>query len=624
MMNDPIALILVALLAPVASFLLLAAVPGLRRSGRPAAFVSIAAALASLAAAIRNWQLSGGEAVEPLRAVWDWLPAEKGPLATMGVLIDHQSTLMLILVTLVAALVQIYSLEYLHSEPPGSLGRYYAYQSLFVFSMMGVVIAPNLLQLFICWELVGVCSYLLIGFWYRKPEAARAALKAFWTTKAGDVGLLIGIVLLYRLTGTWDLVELRHLVEGGTVAAAGLGIITFCLYLGAMGKSAQFPLHVWLPDAMEGPTPVSALIHAATMVTAGVYLLVRTDFLFHQTPEVLALVAWIGGITALMAAILACVQTDIKRVLAYSTVSQLGYMMTAIGAGFASAGFLHLLTHGVFKALLFLGAGAVIHAVHSNEMKDMGGLFKKMPQVAIVFIIGTLSLAGVPLFAGFASKEEVLGATLAGGFMGPFLMLLTAAFLTAFYMFRVVFVVFFGPAKPAHAHAHADQHAHATGGDPGFSMGAPLWVLALSALAIGGYFTLHHPESEFTLPGWLTPAAVTVALAGILMAWLTYQRQTISADSLASAFGPIRKAALAKFWIDDAFEAVYREGLLFLARIIGWTDRYIVDGVLNVISAWTLDGGDALRRFQTGRVGDYIFALAAGLTVLLLWMGGGF
>ena len=623
MMNDPIALILLALLAPVASFLLLTAVPGLRRSGRPAAFVSIAAALTSLGAAIRNWQLSGG-AVEPLRAVWDWLPAEKGPLATMGVLIDHQSTLMLILVTLVAALVQIYSLEYLHSEPPGSLGRYYAYQSLFVFSMMGVVIAPNLLQLFICWELVGVCSYLLIGFWYRKPEAARAALKAFWTTKAGDVGLLIGIVLLYRLTGTWDLVELRHLVEGGTVAAAGLGIITFCLYLGAMGKSAQFPLHVWLPDAMEGPTPVSALIHAATMVTAGVYLLVRTDFLFHQTPEVLALVAWIGGITALMAAILACVQTDIKRVLAYSTVSQLGYMMTAIGAGFASAGFLHLLTHGVFKALLFLGAGAVIHAVHSNEMKDMGGLFKRMPQVAIVFIIGTLSLAGVPLFAGFASKEEVLGATLAGGFMGPFLMLLTAAFLTAFYMFRVVFVVFFGPAKPAHAHAHADPHAHAAGGDPGFSMGAPLWVLALSALAIGGTFTLHHPESEFTLPGWLTPAAVTVALAGILMAWLTYQRQTISADSLAAAFGPIRRAALAKFWIDDLFEGIYRGVLLGFARIIGWTDRYIVDGVLNVISAWTLDGGDALRRFQTGRVGDYIFALAAGLVVLMLWMGGGF
>jgi len=632
-MNDPASLILLALFAPVVSFLLIAAVPPLRRAGRPAALVSIAMVLTSLASAIRNWTLSGDVAL-PIRSVWDWLPGEKGPLATMGVLIDHQSMLMLILVTLVASLVQIYSLEYLHTEPPAALGRYYAYQSLFVFSMMGVVVAPNLLQLFICWELVGVCSFLLIGFWYRKPEAARAALKAFWTTKAGDVGLLIGIVLLSRLTGTWDLLELRHLAGTNALPTEGLGLITFCLYLGAMGKSAQFPLHIWLPDAMEGPTPVSALIHAATMVTAGVYLLVRTDFLFLLTPEVLTLVAWIGAITALLAATMACVQTDIKRVLAYSTVSQLGYMMTAIGSHDADAGFLHLLTHGIFKALLFLGAGAVIHAVHSNEMKDMGGLFRKMPQVAIVFIIGTLSLAGVPLFAGFASKEEVLGATYAGGEFIPFLMLLTAAFLTAFYMFRVVFVVFFGPAKPAQAdphphanadgHAHADPHAHAHGGDPGFTMAGPLWVLALAALAIGFYFTLHHPESASTPPSWLTPLAITVALSGILLAWLTYQRQTISADSLAKAFGPIRRAALAKFWIDDIFEAIYRRVLLTFARLIGWTDRYIVDGILNVISAWTLDGGDALRRIQTGRVGDYIFALAAGLVVLMLWMGGGF
>ena len=632
MMNDPIALILLALLAPMVAFLLIAVVPPLRRAGRPAAVVSIIGVLTSLFCALRTWQLAGS-VTEPIRAAWDWLPAQGGALATVGVLIDPVSTLMMILVTLVATLVQIYSLEYLHTEPPAALGRYYAYQSLFVFSMMGVVIAPNLLQLFICWELVGVCSYLLIGFWYRKPEAARAALKAFWTTKAGDVGLLIGIVLLYRLAGTWDLLALRGMVESGALSATGLGVITFCLYLGAMGKSAQFPMHVWLPDAMEGPTPVSALIHAATMVTAGVYLLVRTDFLFALTPDVLALVAWIGGITALMAAIIACVQTDIKRVLAYSTVSQLGYMMTAIGAGFAGAGFLHLLTHGVFKALLFLGAGAVIHAVHSNEMKDMGGLFKKLPQVGIVFIIGTLSLAGVPLFAGFASKEEVLGATLAGGFMGPFLMLLTAAFLTAFYMFRVVFVVFFGPAYPAVSQREASPrgsaslasgHSHHAGGDPGFLMAGPLWTLALAALAIGGYFTLHHPESEFTLPGWLTPVAVLVALGGIVMAFLTYQRQAISADGLATAFGPIRRAALAKFWIDDLFEAMYRTLLLGLARVIGWTDRYIVDGVLNVISAWTLDGGDALRRIQTGRVGDYIFALAAGLLVLMFWMGGSF
>lgn len=621
MASNPVALAVLALLLPAGSFLLIGILAPLRRSGRPAAFLSIAAVATSLAAAIRTWQLAAG-ATEPIHAVWNWLPGAHGPLATMGVLVDHQSSLMLMLVTLVATLVQIYSLEYLHDEPAPAFGRYYAYHSLFVFSMMGVVLSPNLLQLFICWELVGVCSYLLIGFWYRKPEAARAALKAFWTTKAGDVGLLIGIVLLYRLTGTWDILELERMVNGGMLATASLGVITFCLYLGAMGKSAQFPLHVWLPDAMEGPTPVSALIHAATMVTAGVYLLVRTEFLFHQTPQVLLLVGWIGGITALLAAIMACVQSDIKKVLAYSTVSQLGYMMTAVGAGFASAGFLHLLTHGVFKALLFLGAGAVIHAVHSNEMKDMGGLFKRMPQVGTVFIIGTLSLAGVPLFAGFVSKEEVLGATLAGGLTGPFVMLLIGAFLTAFYMSKVVFLVFF---SESHAHAHHGEHGHAAhghSGDPGIAMSLPLWILGLAALAIGIYFTIHHVEPEFTAPGWLTPVAVAMGLAGIGGAYLTYQTKTISADSLARMFTPIRVAAEHKFWLDDLYLAIYRNVLLTFARAIGWLDRYIVDGVLNVISAWTLDGGDALRRIQTGRVGDYIFAVAAGLLVLMLWMRG--
>ena len=433
---------------------------------------------------------------------------------------------MLLLVTLVALLVQVYSTCYLSDEPDPALGRYYAFQSLFAFSMMGVVLAPNLLQLFMCWELVGVCSYLLIGFWYRKPEAARAALKAFWTTKAGDVGLLIGIVMLQRATGTFDLVELRHLAETGAMPLAGLGVITFCIYLGAMGKSAQFPLHVWLPDAMEGPTPVSALIHAATMVTAGVYLLTRLDWLFALTPQVLAIVAWNGALTALMAAILACVQTDIKRVLAYSTVSQLGYMMAAIGAGFAGAGFLHLLTHGIFKALLFLGAGAIIHAVGSNDLSDMGRLARKMPQTAIVFIIGTLSLAGVPLFAGFASKEEVLGSVWAGGFTVPFFMLLFAAFLTAFYMFRVVFVAFYGSRTPeagsGEPASHLDStdtahHGHGVGSrahahDARLAMTGPLWVLAMIAIGIGLSFTVRAPHAEFAAPGWLTPSAIAVAL----------------------------------------------------------------------------------------------------------------
>jgi NADH-quinone oxidoreductase subunit L len=621
MMTNPVVLALTALLLPAASFLIIAAVPPLRRSGKPAAFFSIACASGALLAALRGWQMASAAGV-PIRAVWAWLPAAHGPFASVGALVDAQSTTMLLLVTLIALLVQVYSLGYMSDEPAPSLGRYYAYQSLFAFSMMGLVLAPNMLQLFICWELVGVCSYLLIGFWYRKPEAARAALKAFWTTKAGDVGLVIGIVLLYRATGTFDIIELHRMAGAGLIATTGLGVITFCIYLGAMGKSAQFPLHVWLPDAMEGPTPVSALIHAATMVTAGVYLLTRLEFLFALTPQVLAIVGWIGGITALMAAILACVQTDIKRVLAYSTVSQLGYMMAAIGAGFASAGFLHLLTHGIFKALLFLGAGAVIHAVGSNEMSAMGGLAKKMPQTAIVFLVGTLSLAGVPLFAGFVSKEEVLGAVWSGGLFWPFLMLLTAAFLTAFYMFRVVFLVFFGRPAPvtaeAHGHGgHGGGHAH----DAPAVMTLSMWVLALIALAIGVVSLVHHPQAKFTAPGWLTPAAVTVALSGILMAWLTYQREVISADMLATVFAPIRKAALARFWLDDLYVGIYRHIMLAFAGLVGWVDRYLVDGVLNVLSAWTLDAGDDLRQMQTGKVQDYIYGVAIGLLVLMVWIG---
>ena len=644
MTANPVTLTLIALLLPAASFLVIGVLPPLRRAGRAAAWFSIACIVTSLAAAIGGWlAYHRPVAREAIHAVWAWLPSVHGPFATVGVLVDSTSTTMLLLVTLVASLVQIYSTCYLSDEPGPALGRYYALQSLFAFSMMGVVVAPNLLQLFICWELVGVCSCLLIGFWYTKPEAARAALKAFWTTKLGDVGLLIGIVLLHRATGTFDLVELRHLADARQIPLAGLSIITFCLYMGAAGKSAQFPLHVWLPDAMEGPTPVSALIHAATMVTAGVYLLTRTEWLFALTPNVMAIVAWNGAFTALLAAVLACVQTDIKRVLAYSTVSQLGYMMAAIGAGFAACGFLHLLTHGVFKALLFLGAGAVIHAVGSNDVADMGGLARKMPQTVIVFLIGTLSLAGVPLFAGFASKEEVLGSVWAGGFPVPFFMLLFAAFLTAFYMFRVVFLAFFGPRDtsaispsaigrrpsaiepPGDSHDTA-HHGHGVGGrahahDAPFLMTGPLWVLALLAMAIGIYFMLHAPHGEFEAPGWLTPSAIVVALSGILLAWLTYQRRTISADTLARVFGPIRAAALKKFWLDDIYVAIYRRVLLTFSRLIGWTDRYLVDGVLNVVSAWTLEGGDRLRRMQTGKVQDYVWAVGLGLLALMAWIG---
>jgi NADH-quinone oxidoreductase subunit L len=607
-----------AWLAPGIAFLLLGLIVPLRRSGRPAAWLSIVFSLGSLAAAVAAWRATVPDMAR--RMLWEWIPVEDGSLTSVGVLADADSTLMLILVALVAFLVQVYSLGYLTDESPASLGRYYAYQSLFAFSMMGLVLAPNFVQLFICWELVGLCSYLLIGYWYTKPEAARAAVKAFWVTKAGDAFFLIGIVMLWSRTGTFDFSELFELAQDGGEALAGLGLVTFFIYLGAAGKSAQFPFHIWLPDAMEGPTPVSALIHAATMVTAGVYLLFRTAFLFQQTPDVLAAVGWIGAFTALLAATLACVQTDIKRVLAYSTVSQLGYMMAAIGAGFADAGFLHLLTHGVFKALLFLAAGAVIHAVGSNEIGAMGGLARRMPQAFVVFLIGTLSLAGIPLFGGFLSKEEILGATWVGGLTIPFAMLVLAAFLTALYMFRVVFIAFLGvPAAAAHggaAHGHRDAHAH----DAPAIMTLPLWILAGLAMTIGIGFAVWHPEAEFEAPGWLTPLAVAVAVAGIALAWLVYGLRAISADRLFERLALVGDAAVERFWLDDLFALLYRRVILGVSRAVGWVDRYIVDGVLNLLSAWTLSAGDRLRRIQTGQAQDYVYGIALGVLLLMVWM----
>src|SRR5258705_408572 len=401
MMANSGTLALSAWLLPALSFLVLAIVYPLRRLGKPAAWFSIFCAGAAFASAVMAWRIQS-VAAHPVHLVWAWLPSGGKTIADVGVLVDAQSTIMLCLVSLVSLLVQFYSVGYLHDEPAPAFGRYYAYQSLFAFSMMGLALAPNLLQLFMCWELVGLCSYLLIGYWYQRPSAARAAVKAFWITKAGDVGMLVGIVMLYRLAGTFDLTELHSLAATNALPLAGLSIITFCLYLGAMGKSAQFPFHVWLPDAMEGPTPVSALIHAATMVTAGVYLLFRTAFLFEQTPDVLAAVGWIGAFTALLAATLACVQSDIKRVL--------------------------------------------------------------------------------------------------------------ADFLTAFYMFRVVFIAFLG--APAVTSAGHGGHGEAPAHDAPAIMALPLWILAALAMGIGIWFSIAHPEAEFVPPGWLTPLAVGVAGGG--------------------------------------------------------------------------------------------------------------
>jgi NADH-quinone oxidoreductase subunit L len=564
--------------------------------------VSILAMALALAAALAVHDVR-------LERLVPWLPGDGAPMATVGILLDPLSGTMLLLVTLVSLLVQVYSLGYLAGEPAPALGRYYAYQSLFAFSMLGLVLAPTFLQMFVFWELVGLCSYLLIGFWYDRPSAARAAVKAFWITRLGDVGFVLGIVMLWGAAGTFEFTALFDLARGGRLPLEGLGTILVLLYLGAVGKSAQFPLHIWLPDAMEGPTPVSALIHAATMVTAGVFMVTRAMPLFALVPDVLALIAWVGAFTALLAATMACVEGDIKRVLAYSTVSQLGYMMAAAGASAPAAGFFHLGTHGVFKALLFLGAGAVIHAVGTNDIWRMGGLFRALPQTGVAFIVGALALAGVWPLAGFFSKEAVLAGVWEHGFVVPFLMLAVTALLTPFYMFRVVFIAFFGR-RP-----HGQGHPH----DAPPLMALPLWVLAGLSVGLGVWLATGVEMGVPHAPGWLVGLSLALAAAGIGLAWATYQREAISPAAWSRLFAPIDALARRRYGLDTLFVALYRGVLLGLAWVIGWVDRYVVDGVLNVVSAWTLRAGDVLRRIQSGQAQDYVYGVAFGMLVLLAY-----
>jgi NADH-quinone oxidoreductase subunit L len=601
-------LALLVLALPFVSFLALALIRPLRRSGRPAALVSILAMAGALgAAAALTWQaIPVARDVNP-SVLWSWLPADGGPMASVGVWVDGMAMQMCVLVTLISLLVQIYSWSYLADEPPASLGRYYAYHSLFAFSMLGLVLSPGFLQMFVFWELVGLCSYLLIGYWYDRPSAARAAVKAFWITKLGDLGFVAGIVMLWAATGTFDFWPLFQAAQAGTLQVDGLATIMFLIYLGAVGKSAQFPLHIWLPDAMEGPTPVSALIHAATMVTAGVYMVARAYPLFVLVPSVLMLIAWVGAFTALLAATMACVERDIKRVLAYSTVSQLGYMMAANGAGAPGAAFQHLTTHGVFKALLFLGAGIVIHHFHTNDVFRMGGLFRQRPWVGGAFLVATLALAGVWPLPGFFSKEAVLGAVLDARLSVPFLMLIATSFLTAFYMFRVVFLTFFG-------HAHAEHHEHPA---PPIAMDAVCRALAVLTLALGlrAALTGHHAEG----PAWLPWISLAWAAAGIVLAWTVYQARAVDPARLSAALAPIDILARRRYFLDAIFAGAYRFLLLGLSQVVGWVDRYVVDGVLNALSAGALRAGDTLRRLQTGRAQDYVYGVALGVLLLLVW-----
>ncbi len=604
-MAEPLTLALLILALPFCAFLVIALVTPLRRRGPTAGALSATAMALAFLAAMSLF--AGGGAVE---RTWSWLPGDGGPMATVGIVVDSLSAPMLLLVTLVSLLVQLYSLGYLHEEPAPSLGRYYAYQSLFAFSMLGLVLSPTFLQMFVFWELVGLCSYLLIGYWYERPSAARAAVKAFWITKLGDLGFISGIVMLWSVTGTYEFRALFGMASAGTLAVPGLGFIMFLIYLGAVGKSAQFPLHVWLPDAMEGPTPVSALIHAATMVTAGVYMVNRAFPLFALVPELLTLIAWIGAFTALLAATMACVESDIKRVLAYSTVSQLGFMMAAAGAAAPEAGFLHLLMHGVFKALLFLGAGVVIHIVGTNDLFRMGGLFRQHPWVGIPFIVATLALAGIPPLPGFFSKEGILAGVLGADLAVPFAMLALTAFLTAFYMFRVVFIAFFG--RP-HIAGH-DHHVPAV-------MDMVCRFLGLVTVATGLWlarasFRAHEEHAA----GWLAPLSIALAVGGIVLAWAMYQRAILEPAVVARFFRPIEFMARRRYGLDALYGGLYRGVMLGFARVIGWIDRYFVDGILNVLSAWTLRAGDALRGIQTGKPQDYLYGVAFGVLLLFVWL----
>ena len=542
-----------------------------------------------------------------------------------GVAVDEISVTMLGLVTFVALLVQVYSLGYMkhdgHYDP--GLGRYYSFHSLFVAAMLALALADNLLFLYIAWELVGLGSYLLIGFWYERRSAAEAAKKAFVTTRIGDVGLLIGIILLFRATGTFDISTIIHIAQNGGISDGILTASTLLIFMGAMGKSAQFPLHVWLPDAMEGPTPVSALIHAATMVAAGVYLVARLMPLFELDHTVLLVVASVGLFTFIFAGTIALVVTDIKRVLAYSTISHLGLMMLSLGAGGVGAALFHLVAHGVSKAMLFLGAGSVMHAMdEETDIRKMGGLLRRMPITGWTFIIGAASLAGVVPLAGFFTKDEILLHVL--DHLPPVYIVLALAgvALSALYMARVTFVAFLGQPKSDHSDVHES---------PG-SMTAPLLLLAPFAVLVGllafglwdgyhGFAAFIEGKGEFHLVLWLSLASVLLAGAGILVGWMTYVRGSLSATDISARFALVHRILVNKYYVDEAYQWAIDRVALALARFVAVFDRAVVndvgvDGPADMVKL----SGLRMRFVQTGRIYNYGMAMAAGVVVLaLIW-----
>lgn len=566
-----------------------------------------------------------------------WLEFSPGLSIDLGIILDPISVMMLVIVTFISLMVHIYSLGYMKGDE--RFPTYYAFLGLFTFSMLGLVMSSNIFQMYIFWELVGVSSFLLIGYYYDKPSAVAACKKAFIVTRFADLGFLIGILVLSFYAGTLDFNTLVQRLTSATapefqtaVASSFLGVsaLTWALvlvFIGGAGKSAMFPLHVWLPDAMEGPTPISALIHAATMVVAGVYLVARMFPVFSMSPPALEVVTYVGITSALFAAVIACTQTDIKRVLAYSTMSQIGFMMFALGvSGFGgeeglgyTASMFHLFTHAMFKALLFLGAGSVIHFIHSNEMKDMGGLRKYLPITNITFLIACLAISGVPPFAGFFSKEEILLAAYQHNIVIYWIALITSG-LTAFYMFRLYFRIFWNKGAIVHGEHH---------GEGGFAMMLPLVLLAVGAASAGfipfGNFVSSDGKaltSVFHLQFSIAP--VVVGLASIFAAMWLYMKHNNKSESIANSLNGFYKAAYNKFYIDELYLFITKKVFFNLVgRPAAWFDKNIVDGMVNLTGSTTQLISEKIKDFQSGKVQQYaIYFLAGviGLAVLFIYI----
>jgi NADH-quinone oxidoreductase subunit L len=561
-----------------------------------------------------------------------WLSFTDQLQVHLGILLDPLSVMMLVVIATVSLMVHIYSLGYMKGER--GFQRYYAFLSLFTFSMLGLVVATNIFQMYIFWELVGVSSYLLIGFYYERPSAVAASKKAFIVTRFADLGFLIGILILSFTTDTFDFATLTSL-NGPVITQApgtlflGLSVTTWAMlliFMGGAGKSAMFPLHIWLPDAMEGPTPVSALIHAATMVVAGVYLVARLFPIYSfSSPDALEVIMYTGSFTSLFAAIIACTQLDIKRVLAYSTLSQIGYMMVALGtSGYGEYGLgymaslFHLFTHAFFKALLFLGAGSVIHAIHSNLMTNMGGLRKHMPVTHITFLIACLTIAGIPPFSGFFSKDEILVAAFEHNKL-VFAVQWLVAGLTAFYMFRLYFSIFWN---------HSREYDHTPHESPA-TMTFPLIFLAIAS-AFAGFVPFHDLVTSdgkmlHTQFHWIVALpSVLVALVGIGVAAMLYYKQNLKPEKLAFRFKGIYQVIYQKFFIDEIYLFITQNIIFhFVSRPLAWFDRNVVDGSMNFVGNTTVFFSGAIKKIQSGHVQLYIWLFASGallLTIAVLYL----